>query len=147
VKPYQKGLTPETIQLLREAKAHDAKDFAVPTQRTSTGSGGDAFEEPAVDVFGSAFLAPTVEEQMNTPGSSLTGRSIIEELTEDRMNGKVAPFVSGPIGAYVRTPKKKPLTDRQVQQIHNKWREQERAIMLALRAKNDAAMVSELESL
>lgn len=58
-------------------------------------------ELPSVnDLSVEHFLMPMVDQQLNTPGSSLTGYSIMEEIHEDRVMGKLHPFVEGePIGA------------------------------------------------
>jgi hypothetical protein len=85
----------------------------------------------AVDQNEYNFLHPLIDYQMTSPGSSLTGRSIMEELMEDRLSGRVAPFKQGPIGAYKRRPVPKTYT------LSN-WPELERKAMLELRAKNDA---------
>lgn len=133
------ALHPLTIELFKDTKSRTEMDFAKKTTTVQDGmrTGASPFEEPKVDIVGSEFLAPTVEEQLTTPGSSLTGRSIVEELTEDRMFRKIEPFTPGPIGAYKRRPVPRPYTIKD-------WRDPSlvRKEMLELRAKNDATLKS-----
>jgi hypothetical protein len=83
------------------------------------------------------FLCPSIDEQLDKPGSSLTGRSIMEEITEMYLNKTLRPFVEGePIGCIPSTKKKreKQPTEARARMITGQRRQD---AMLRLRVKND----------
>jgi len=84
------------------------------------------------------LLQPSLDDQLDRVGSSLTGESIMAELHVDRLAGRIKPFVEGePIGAYKLRPEPKPAPElRTPERIASDKRQE----MLALRAKNDRAM-------
>ncbi len=138
------ALRPETVRLLKDSQAHDRRDFGIKSPKhgmrdhrrenpmRDAVTGVVVYEGvPAVDQTEYHFLFPTIDLQLTSPGSSLTGRSIMEELMEDRLTRKVIPFVPGPIGAY---KKRKPVKTYTL----SNWPELDRKAMLELRKKNDA---------
>jgi hypothetical protein len=129
-------MTAASRRLFAEARARERHEFGIPTPKKPTVGEQDRLMGNEEDDHEYAFvMQPEIETQLTQPGSSLTGNSILWELFDDRMNGKIAPFKPGPIGAYKRRPVPKPFT------LSN-WPELERKAMLELRAKNDAALTA-----
>lgn len=68
-------------------------------------------------------------------------REIMLEIAEERMAGKLRPFVEGePIGVLPRLVRKRALTDTEVCKARNRRMEDHRREMLALRKSNDEDM-------
>ena len=92
----------EALRLRVETGARERLDFGKKTVRALTDE--DAGYMAGEDVGGTAggewHEHPEAWQQLGSMGSSLTGYSVIEEIREDRMLGKLRPFVEGePIGA------------------------------------------------
>lgn len=121
-------------RLLAEARERERAAFAIkkPKRRSFGGADENGEDVPpreddheSIDLL--AFLQPTVEMQMTSPGSSLTGYGVMEELYHHRQR----PFVEGePIGAYAA---RKP---HRVTELHPTGHYRQRD-MLLLRHKND----------
>lgn len=94
------------IKLLAEAREQErnSQSHKTPASHSSWGDReeDDGLSTPELsqhDLDSERFLHPSIDEQLNSPGSSLTGLSIREELADEYLMGKVAPFVEGtPIG-------------------------------------------------
>ena len=122
-------------KLMMEQRAREKHDFVRATPRhrpedeDEEGNPTRVISDDDIDV--SFFLCPSVEDQLNRPGSSLNGISIMHEITTSPYRA----FVEGePIGAYVkRKPWRAPKDVRPI----GHYRQE---AMLHLRHKNDLAM-------
>jgi hypothetical protein len=126
-------------RLFKEAREREIRDFAIATPKKPTVGEQERLmgrpEDDAKDIEFALVMHPELEAQLTRPGSSLTGNSILREVHEDRLLGKIAPFTPGPIGAYSRRP-------APVLYTLSNWPELARKEMLELRAKNDAALAA-----
>lgn len=100
-KPRRTAAEEEALRLRTEAAQREQHKFGKKKAKALTDAdpnymGGDSqSNDPVPD----QAQNPSVLMQMNQIGSSLTGRTIMEEIQSDRMNGKLRPFVEGePIG-------------------------------------------------
>jgi len=121
--------------LMMEQRARERLDFVNPTPKCVPeieNEDGIAIREISDDDIDIAsFLCPSVDDQLGRMGSSLTGLSIMREITSVPRRA----FVEGePIGAYVKRNPWKPPTD--VRPIGHYRQE----AMLHLRHKNDLTM-------
>lgn len=142
-------LRPETVALLKEAElqAHVIRDVKKkPKQSTDEARGLASTKQDAVlkHMLGTLlrmYDQLDSEAVMNFATCSLTGRALIEEVRENIGLRLMRPFVEGePIGACNNQPPPRQVTDEELVQIHNRWREQDQKALLELRAKNDATL-------
>jgi hypothetical protein len=139
----------EVYQMLREAKEHEVRDFGTPTARAMPFDGDDSGDhsERMEAIFAAEneryrqFYMPTMPEQVAGPGSSLSGRSIGEEVTEMELNNTLKPYTT-PIGLPRRVRARRPLTKAQLAKEHNERMERQRTAMLKHRRHNDAVLAS-----
>ena len=137
--------TKAALELNAEQRWLERGIWARKTARVADLNGIDAdteveqIELAPADVELLHFTMPTLDAQLNKPGSSLTGMSIMEEIQSDRMHGKLRPYTKvEPIGAYERREPNSPA--RPVNTDPNNQAELNRKEMLVLRAANDRAM-------
>jgi len=112
-KPTRSAAQEEAKRLRIEQATRERADFAVKTPRRKSLDNmqsdsvdndnvqGGKFEEelPPIDQALVEFQAPMIDAQLYRMGSSLTGISIMDEIHNDRLAGKLRPFVEGePIG-------------------------------------------------
>ncbi len=95
----------ERIRLLAEARNQErhSRSGKTAVHQLETGAQEDesvTLDTPSAgDIEIEHFLHPPVDQQLTTPGSSLTGYSIMEELFEALTFNRLRPFVEGePIG-------------------------------------------------
>jgi hypothetical protein len=142
----------ESHRMLREAKEHEALDFGIPEARHAPFDGSETAEDgPAMDIAEKnkreeeqyvAFFCPPIDQQLSQPGSSLTGRSIVEEVTEMELSNTL-PSYNTPIGRLPRRVRvRRPLTKAQLAKEHNERMERKRAAMLKARRHNDAVLAA-----
>jgi len=127
-----------------EKKQREAGDFGIPKTRTDTFDYSDdendfttIDEDMTADVASEAFLCPSVDDQLSRPGSSLTGFSIMEELVQDRLAGKVKPFREGEAIGRIQNHKRGPAP--MLRTPAELYAERQRELN-ALREKNDATI-------
>lgn len=138
----------EAKRLRMETTARERQDFGKKTAPAVTDNGdrdagqalymgGDSDDTTHSDWMPTSSMSPDVTMQLNQVGSSLTGMSIMEEITEDRLHGKLRPFIEGePIGCIQHWPRDSaPMLKTEVDLYNDRQK-----VMLELRAKNDAAM-------
>jgi hypothetical protein len=88
------------------------------------------------------FFMPTIEHQLTNPGSSLTGFSIMQDINAEEYEGAGLLPHTHPVGVLPRRVRQSQVTKLQAVRFHNKCKEEERAAMLRLRARNDATIAS-----
>lgn len=122
------GTPKPTVQAIEAAQELDA-----------LANGHDPLAElGTADIAIIRFLSPTLDQQINEIGGSLTGMSIMEELRDDYWYWRVPPHREGtPIGAYELRPcpAAAPMLLSPEQLVTRKRKE-----MLDLRAQNDRAL-------
>lgn len=134
----------EALKLRIEQAQRERQDFLAPKRRTSVIDTMQDKLKPS-DVETLKFLTPSMdamvgdpENRFNSkglPGSSLTGRSIMEEIAEMELDGTVRPFVEGePIGACNNGQTTGPAP---ALKTRNEVMEDRRKAMLSLRRRND----------
>lgn len=131
------------LKLLKEQKERESHDFVQKTKKAPTLDGNGRDGEPGIpelsmfDIEITHFLTPTVDDQLTRTGSSLDGRSIMEEISQS----KRVPFVEGtPIGAYKKRPAPRRYTDAEVRDYWVKRREWVQEELTKLRHRNDLNM-------
>lgn len=127
-------------QLRIETSQRERGDFVKKTQVPPTDADERYMSDADADEGGPGGAwgqQPDAALQMTQMGSSLTGYSVMEEITEDRLNGKLRPFIEGePIGMIQKhDPKPAPMLKSKA-----RIKEDERTEMLAMRKRNDTAL-------
>jgi hypothetical protein len=124
-------------KLLMEQRGRELGHFGKPTPKREPLESEGAPRECPIDTDIDRFLCPSVDDQLGRPGSSLTGFSIMEEVSScwprTSMKGE-------PIGAYKKRDVPKPATLKVAREYYCKrgrWKQEE---LMALRHKNDLAM-------
>jgi hypothetical protein len=128
----------EEAQRLRAESARlERGDFAIKTPAYLYEDDVSAELISEADIDADTFLCPVVDAQLSRGGSSLTGYSIMEEIEEDMLNGKLRPFVEGePIGViknWLREPA--PMLKNEAELYNERQKE-----LNELRAKNNASL-------
>jgi hypothetical protein len=141
----QKQRTPAeewALQLRKETARMERFDFAVKAGLPFNNNG--AFEEESEDelsphdLMTEMTLAPSVTDQLNKTGSSLTGFTIMEEINEARLRGTLETFVEGtPIGACHNGPRPCPAP---ALKSHNEIMDDRQRELRQRQARNDRTL-------
>jgi hypothetical protein len=139
--------------MLREAREHEELDFSVPDARHMPFDGdtygdGDA-EANDINEMNKredeqyvAFFCPPIDQQLSQPGSSLTGRSIMEEITEMELDNTL-PHFSTPVGRLpqrVRKPRAR--TAAQLTALRNERMNERQRALRSRQKHNDRVLES-----
>jgi len=141
----------DSHRMLHEAREREALDFS-RAKRKSKPWDGDTDSEfgremeimnEVEDERYQRFFMPMIDSQLSSPGSSLTGRSIMEEITEMELDHKL-PHFSVPIGRLPqRVRKARARTAAQLAKLHNE-RMDERQTQLRARQKHNDNVLNSL---
>ncbi len=136
--------------MLHEAKEREELDFTRPTRRSMPWDGDDDSEfgremeikNEQEDEQYQHFFMPMIDSQLTSPGSSLTGRSIMEEVVEMEL-ANTLPHYTTPIGRLPRqVRKRRPKTSAQHAVEHNERMQRQQTELRARQKHNDAVIAS-----
>ena len=136
-KPVRRApVSPLAVELRVETAQREQGDFGLPKPKTPTFTPGlDVTHDEMVN----QFLAADAEMQLRYPCGSLTGFGIMEEIEQERLAGKLKPFVEGePIGCIKNWPRDPAPALKSEKDLYD----ERQKCMLELRRKNDETMDS-----